>query len=281
MDTQQEQIREQQKESWNKFSAGWRKWDDFVIGFMKPVADEIIGALQLKETDTVLDVAAGTGEPGLTIAKIVNRGKVIMTDLSENMLQVAMDKIQHTGIQNGETMVCDVSALPFADASFDAISCRYGFMFFPDMLLAAKEIARVLKPGGRVAASVWALPENNFWITAIMGAISRNMEIPAPPPNAPGMFRCAKPGFMIDLFEQAGLKQVREKEMNGTMNAGSADNYWTFMNEVAAPIVAAISKADEPTRKRIKEETYRTLKDKYPDDTITLNYSAHIIWGEK
>ncbi|SMB98883.1 Methyltransferase type 11 [Hymenobacter roseosalivarius DSM 11622] len=151
MDTQLEQIREQQKATWNKFSPGWRKWDDFTMDWLKPMGDEIIQALGIKPTDTVLDIAAGTGEPGLTIAALTSSGKVVITDLAAGMLEVARDKARKKGITNYETVVCDVSELPFADATFDAVSCRFGFMFFPDMLLAAKEMARVLKPGGKIA----------------------------------------------------------------------------------------------------------------------------------
>ncbi len=83
-------------------------------------------------------------------------------------------------------------------------------MFFPDMLLAAKEMRRVLKPGGRIATSVWDGPEKNFWVTAIMGTIKKNMNLPAPPPDAPGMFRCAKEGLMTGIFNQAGFKNVSQ-----------------------------------------------------------------------
>src|SRR5579871_5214794 len=137
MEAQLEQIREQQKASWNKFSTGWRKWDDFTMAFLRPMGEEIIRGLQLKPTDNVLDIAAGTGEPGLIIAGIVTQGKVTLTDLSEDMLSIARDKASQMGLTNITTTVCDVCELPFADGSFDAISCRFGFMFFPDMLLAA------------------------------------------------------------------------------------------------------------------------------------------------
>jgi len=129
METQLEQIREQQRETWNEFSAGWRRWDDFTMAWMKPTGDEIISALALKPTDVVLDVAAGTGEPGLTIAAIVESGKVVITDLAEGMLEVARDKAAKKGIANYETIICDVCELPFEDETFDAVSCRFGFMF--------------------------------------------------------------------------------------------------------------------------------------------------------
>ena len=82
MEPQLEKIREVQKDAWNKSSAGWKKWDDMTMNFMKPTGDEIIRALQLKDTDTVLDIATGTGEPGLTMATILTHGKVIATDLA-------------------------------------------------------------------------------------------------------------------------------------------------------------------------------------------------------
>jgi ubiquinone/menaquinone biosynthesis C-methylase UbiE len=88
MEPSQEQIREQQKQSWNKFSPGWKKWDTFNMAFLKPFGDAIISALKIVDGDDVLDIAAGTGEPGLTIATLTPNGKVIGTDLSENMLSI-------------------------------------------------------------------------------------------------------------------------------------------------------------------------------------------------
>ena len=71
METQLIQIRELQKEVWNRFSPGWKKWDELTMDFMKPMADEIIRLLKPKDNDFVLDVASGTGEPGLTIAAML------------------------------------------------------------------------------------------------------------------------------------------------------------------------------------------------------------------
>ena len=280
MESQLEQIREQQKASWNKFSPGWRKWNDFTMAFLRPMGDEIIACLRLKETDNVLDIAAGTGEPGLTIAGIVKRGKVTITDLAEGMLDVARDKAVEKGITNFDTVACDVCELPFEDNSFDAISCRFGFMFFPDMLLAAKEMTRVLKPGGRLATSVWGGPEKNPWVGTIMGVISRTMQTPPPPPGSPGMFRCAAPNAISQLFQQAGLKDTTETHLTGKLQCGDADTYWSYMNEVGAPIVAAMSKADEPTRAIIKNETYALITQKYPGNTA-IDYGATVICGQK
>lgn len=281
MEQQLEEIREQQKAAWNKFSPGWKKWDDLTMDFLKPMGDEIIRLIIPKGADVVLDIAAGTGEPGLTIATMLNGGKVVITDLSEDMLEIARENAMKRGIKNIETRACDVCELPFADNTFDAISCRFGFMFFPDMLLAAKEMVRVLKPGGRIATSVWNVPEKNFWVTAIMGTINRNMELPAPPPGSPGMFRCAKDGFISDLFLQVGLKNISQKEIAGKLNSKTTDVYWNMMTEVGAPIVAALSKADDAMKTKIKGEVYQTVNQKYPDGNVVIDSSALVIYGEK
>ncbi|RDC65537.1 class I SAM-dependent methyltransferase [Adhaeribacter pallidiroseus] len=281
MELQLEQIREQQKETWNKFSPGWRKWDSFTMNWLKPLGDEIIRSLQLKPTDTVLDVAGGTGEPGLSIARIVTQGKVIITDLAEGMLQVARDNAARKEITNYDTLACDVCALPFENETFDAISCRLGFMYFPDMLLAAKEMMRVLKPGGRIATAVWGTPDKNFWGTAAMGVINKTMQLPAPPPGAPGLFRCASPGFIAHLFQQAGFKNISETEVTGQVPCGTKETYWDFTNDVVAPVVAALSKADQATKDKIKQEVFRVVDERCPDNQAALDYGAVIIYGEK
>jgi len=281
MDQHLEQIRDQQKDSWNKFSPGWKKWDELMMDFLEPEANAIIQLLNAKGSDVVLDVASGTGEPGLTIATMLSGGKVVITDLSVDMLEIARENADKRGVVNIETVACDVCELPFADNSFDAISCRFGFMFFPDMLMAAKEMVRVLKPGGRIATAVWNVPEKNFWVTAIGGTINKNMQLSPPPHGAPGMFRCAKSGLVMELFNKAGLKNTSETEVAGKLNCGTAAVYWNMMTEVAAPFVAALGNADDAMREMIRSEVFQLVNERYPDGKVAIDSSALVIYGEK
>ena len=95
METQLTQIRDQQKEVWNRFSPGWKKWDELTMEFLKPMADEIIRLLKPKDNDIVLDVASGTGEPGLTIATMLSGGKVVATlsSMSRSLMKPAISSI--------------------------------------------------------------------------------------------------------------------------------------------------------------------------------------------
>ena len=280
MNQQLEEIREQQKQSWNKFSPGWKKWDEMTMEFLKPMGTEIIASIKPSGKELILDIAAGTGEPGLTIASMLDGGKVIITDLAEDMLTIAKENAANRGITNIETKACDVCELPFVENSFDAISCRFGFMFFPDMQLAADEMYRVLKPNGRIATSVWDVPEKNFWVTATMGTINKNIELPPPVPGAPGMFRCAKPGLMQEIFEKAGFKNVTVKEVPTKLTSGTAETYWNMMTEVAAPIVAALGKTDDATRQKIKTEVLSIIEQKYPGH-VAVDAGGLVINGVK
>lgn len=281
MEPQLTEIREQQKETWNKFSPGWKKWDDFTMNFLKPMGDAIIAELNIKEDDVVLDVACGTGEPGHTIAAMAKKGKVIGTDIADKMLEIAKENADRKQIKNYETKTCDVCELPFGDNSFDKISCRMGFMFFPDMKMASDEMYRVLKTGGKMATSVWAPPEYNTWITTVMSIIKNNMDLPTPPPGAPGMLRCAAPGFIKSLLEKSGFKNVNEKLITGKIAYDNFDHFWEMMNEVAAPVVGALSKADDGMKQKIKNEV-KQLSDQYKTDKgLELDYGSWVVSGRK
>jgi SAM-dependent methyltransferase len=154
-------------------------------------------------------------------------------------------------------------------------------MFFPDMQKAANEMARVLKPGGKIATSVWNIPEKNFWVTATMGTIMKNMDLPQNPSGAPGMFRCSKPGFMKEIFENAGFKNISEKEVITKLKSGTVERYWSMMTEVGAPIVAALSKADDVLREKIRKEVFELVRQHYPGDDIAIHASAIVISAEK
>lgn len=258
--TKSDEIREQQRQTWDEFSAGWTKWDELVLEMLEPVGDEMIRSLGLRGDEQHLEIAAGTGEPGLSIAALLPNGRVVLTDLSSGMLEAAGANAKARGLENVELRECSVESLPFEDSSFDTISCRFGFMFFPDIPAAVSELCRVLRPGGRLSTSVWAEPPGNPWATIPMAAISAEVETPTPAPDAPGLFRCAAPGAIAGVFRDAGLQDVVESEVRATLDPSSAEEYWSFMTEVAAPVVSGLASADDAARERIRSAAFEQVR---------------------
>jgi ubiquinone/menaquinone biosynthesis C-methylase UbiE len=281
MTTQLEQIRDQQQETWDRFSPGWKNWDDLVLSWFAPVSNALIETARLRPSSHVLDVASGTGEPGLSAAALCPEGNVTITDLAPKMLHVAEEKAARRGLRNVAFRQADAGALPFADLSFDAVTARFGFMFFPDVLGAAREFTRVARPGARVTTAVWGVPEKNPWATLIMGTIAEHVDLPTPPPGSPGLFRCAAPGYMAGVFREAGLRDVTETEVAIPGQFRDAEQYFRFMNEVAAPVVAGMAKADEVTRARIKDTVFRRVAERTKAGEIRLDATAVVITGER
>ena len=205
-----DEIRDVQRATWAGLSAGWEKWDSVIMDQLGPVGTAMIERLDIAGDQQHLDIAAGTGEPGLTVARLAPRGHVVLTDLAAEMLDIATRRANAQGITNFETRVCSAGDLPFGDATFDSISVRFGYMFFPDVAKATAEFARVLKPGGRLCSSVWAGPGENPWTTIAVQAIAAEAALAPPGPDGPGMFRCAAPGYVSALYEAAGLREVAE-----------------------------------------------------------------------
>ncbi|OWW00232.1 methyltransferase domain-containing protein [Rhizobium sp. R693] len=276
-----DEIRDQQRDTWDRFSTGWQKWDELVLGWLAPFGDAMLRLSNLREDMHVLDVAAGTGEPGLTAAALVPLGDVTVTDLSERMLAVAAENAARRGLTNFKTKVCDAGALPFLNAGFDSVLCRFGFMFFPDIALAAREFARVAKPGARVCAAVWSGPDKNPWATTIMSTIARHVEIPAPPAGSPGLFRCAPSGLMRTAFEEAGLTDISEEEVSSIMTHQSPERYWDFMTDIAAPVVAGLAKADTATQAQIRNEVLSLARQSIHDGKVRLSSTATVIVGTR
>src|SRR4026209_2938059 len=175
-----EEIRNVQRATGAGLSARREKWDSVIMDQLGPVSTAMIERLDIAEDQQHLDIAAGTGEPGLTVAKLAPRGHVVLTALAAEMLDIATRRANAQGITNFETKVCSADDLPFGDSTFDSVSVRFGYMFLPDVAEAPAEFVRVLKPGGRLCSSVWVKPEENPWTTIAMQAIATEAVL-APP----------------------------------------------------------------------------------------------------
>jgi SAM-dependent methyltransferase len=276
-----DEIRDVQRATWAGLSAGWEKWDSVIMDQLGPVGAAIIERLHIADDQRHLDIAAGTGEPGLTVARLAPGGHVVLTDLAAEMLDIAARRATAQGITNFETTVCSADDLPFGDAAFDSISVRFGYMFFPDVAKATAEFARVLKPGGRVCSSVWAGPGENPWTAIAMQAIAAEAVLAPPDPGGPGMFRCAAPGYAGTMYEAAGLREVAEWNVGVELVTRSPAQYWEMISEHVSLAVAALAQVGEPARERIAKAVIAEASAYEEDGRVRIPGVARCIVGTR
>lgn len=281
MDQQIASTNEVLKKAWDTFSSGWKKWDTRTMEFLRPVGEKIIQKIDPKDHQYILDIASGTGEPGLSIAAAYPGVHVMLSDFSDKMVNISSAKAADKNLKNVSFCVCDAVALPFADHTFDAITCRFGYMYFPNILSAARDMARVLKPGGTLSIAVWGPPANNFWITAIESIINKNTGLPPPVSGAPGMFRCASPNFMVSTLQQVGLKNISVEELNSQLDCHTTEIYWTLMTEVGAPFASILQSTKQDTVMKIKKEVFHLMNSKFPPGHVIMETQALVITAKK
>ena len=232
-----QQIIEGQQQDWNRVAGGWEKWDRFFDEQIAFLNHRLVADARIRSGMQVLDVGSGTGYPALLGAQTVRSdGSMIGIDLAERMLDVARRKATALGLTNVAFRTGDATTLPFEANSFDAVTSRFCLMFLPEVPKAAAEITRVLRPGGWVAAAVWSAPEKNPSISLSMEAIKKVVDLPPTDPTAPGIFRLATPGDLAAMMQQTGLIDVAEQEFLAEWSYASADEYYTSLTEIAAPV---------------------------------------------
>lgn len=241
-------------EYWDNRSYNRKQWETVINLFLRPVTAVLVQHLSLTEKAHILDVATGTGEPGISIAQAHPAATVTGTDISGKMLEAAMEKAAGKEIRNFNTVCCNAATMPFPDAGFDGVVCRNGIMFFSDISGGLKEMCRVLKPSGKIVVSAWGLLEKNLWISIVLDTITAVTNRKAYNRHIPGMFYCMQPGIMADWFETASLKDIREEEITGIVEFNSTAEHWGYVTDVSADVVNALKDIPPAVQDIIREE---------------------------
>ena len=231
------EVIESQRQDWNRVASGWDKWDDYFSRSMTFINHRLVADARLRPGMRVLDIGSGTGYPALLAGEVVGAtGQVAGIDLAESMLAVASRKAKAREMSHVTFRTGDATALPFDASSFDAVISRFCLMFLPEITKALKDMVRVLKPGGYVAAAVWSAPEKNPFIRIPMDVIKSIVTLPPPEPDAPGVFRLAKPGELKGLMEGAGLTPLSEEEFLANVTYATAEEFFNSVLDLAGPL---------------------------------------------
>ncbi|MBM4126478.1 MAG: methyltransferase domain-containing protein [Nitrospira sp.] len=277
-----EQIIEGQRQDWNRVAGGWEKWDRFFDEQMAFLNHRLVADARLRTGLRVLDLGSGTGYPALLGAQTVGtRGSVIGLDLAEQMLKAAGRKAALLNLSNVTFRTGDVTSLPFEGASFDAVTSRFCLMFLPEIPKAATEIARVLKPGGWLAAAVWSAPEKNAYLTTPLAVIKQFMDLPPPDPTAPGIFRLAKPGELAGMLRDAGFTNVTEEEFLADVRFPSGEEYYESLMDIAAPIQNLFAKLSEQQKTEARHRIVGSIGQFRRSDGIALPIAVRMVAARK
>ncbi len=199
-------YKDAQRQQWNKDGAAWRRWTPTLERWYGDVTRRMLDLARVQPGQRILDIAAGAGEPAVSAAERVGPGGyVLATDISEAIVELALQTARERGLKQVETRVMDGEHLDLPDASFDAVLCRLGLMYMPHPQTALREWRRVLKAGGRVAVGVFSTPDRNGWGAVPASIIRRRAQIPPPVPGQPGPFSLGGPGVLEAVFRQAGF----------------------------------------------------------------------------
>ena len=219
--------------------------------------ERFLAAAGIGHADRVLDIGCGTGQTTRDAARAAAGGLALGVDLSGQMIELARRLAAGQGIANARFEQADAQIHPFPAASFDVAISRTGTMFFGDPTAAFANIARALRPGGRLAMLVWQGPEGNEWIAELTGALAAGRELPVPPSGAPGPFAQADPGAARAVLAAAGFTHIEVDGLRQPMWFGTgAEDAHTFVQELMGWMLQGL---DDNRRGRALEHLRATL----------------------
>jgi SAM-dependent methyltransferase len=226
------------REQWDRSADGWNDHTPEIRSWLRQASDAMLDMAGIVPGASVLDVAAGAGDQTLDIAQRIGlQGRVLATDLSPGILALAQKNARQAGFNNVQTQVVDGEDMQVEPASFDAVICRLGLMFFPDPLQGLHGMHRALRPGGRICTMVFSRPESNPCIGILMSTAFRYAGLPARDPFQPGgLLSLGKPGLADELFRAAGFQNVATTALEAPFRMPTAHHYLNFIRSSASPI---------------------------------------------
>lgn len=267
------------REQWGGAAAMWKKWNDKFVAQTRAATELVVETAQVQPGMCILDLASGTGEPALSLARAVGpEGRVVATDLVPEMLATARQKAKHRELPNMEFCVIDAEQLPFPDAAFDRVTCRFGLMFFPNVRQALAGIRRVLKPDGRVAFLVWGTYEENPWFCSMLDPFLKHVEVPPTPPDAPGPFRFADEAKFGSVLSAAGFREARTTTHRVAWPwPGPPEEAWEAKRELSAPFKKLIAALPADKSDEVLAEVIAAVRRFQEGDKV--NFPASLVTG--
>ncbi|MGN6624653.1 MAG: class I SAM-dependent methyltransferase [Candidatus Nitrosocosmicus sp.] len=290
------QYKIDQRQGWDNAASGWKYWWPIIEKGAQKLNDRLIDLARIKEGDQILDLATGIGEPAITAAKKItgSQGHVLAVDISPQMLSIARQRAATSLVSQDiiEFKESDIESLNPQYSSFDAVLCRWGLMFLPNLESTLKNVFNALKNGGRLAAAVWSLqskvPVIGFPMRIVMRELNDSPSLNTSSHQSslrfPGPFSLADEQIIKDSLDKAGFKDIYIETQNVTFEFASINEYIQHLKDVAGPLKALLDNESASRQEEIRRVLAEEVKAKYANPangSVIMNNECICFVGTK
>jgi SAM-dependent methyltransferase len=256
---------------WEAMAPGWERWRTQLADALTPVREWLIQELAPRSGDTVLEIGAGTGDTGFDAAALLgDDGELLSTDFSPEMVEVARRRGTELGLSNIDFRVIDAERIELDAGSVDGVLCQSTYMLVADPAAALAETRRVLRPGGRLALSVWGAPERNPWVSIGGMILAERGHLPPPEPGSPGVFSLASEKRTAALLDGAGFGSVRTEQVPVRFAFPDLADYERWLLDVSGPFAAVVRGLAEAEREVLRRRLTEAFEPFSADEGYAL-----------
>ena len=276
-----ETARQQSRAAWGAVASGWYAQREDIWNASRPVSEWMVRRLDPRLGDTVLELAAGLADTGLMAARLVGEsGRVIVTDFTPEMVAAARRRAEELGVQNAEFRVLDAERMDLNTDSVDGVLCRWAYMLMIDPAAAFAETRRVLRPGGRLAFSVWAARERNPALSLVGTVLVELGHVPPPDPEAPSAFAIADVERIRELVVGAEFADPEIEEISFRLPFADRDAYWRYLTDTSASISPVLRSLPPEEQAKVREQVHEAARpfqsgEGYDFPAVCLNAVTH------
>ena len=271
-----ETYRQDSRQTWDDMAPGWEAHREWLLETTGDINQWIVGQADPQPGDTVLDIAAGTGDLGFLAAdRIAPDGRLITTDFAPEMIEAARRNGEARGVDNVEYRVLDAEQMDLDDDSVDAVVSRWSYMLMADPAAALRQTRRVLRDGGTAAFVVWQTPDRNMWAAVPGMTLVGRGHMPPPEPGAPGIFAMGEESRVRELVIGAGFDDPQVEELTFEWRY-DGDRLWQTLTSLAGPL-ARVLNALPPDEQAATREAIEEGMEQFRDGDVLAVPGA--CWG--